>query len=289
MQDPRFRYPQPPFEPQPQPFPGSSAAMSPEPDHGEDTYRGSGRLAGRRALITGGDSGIGRAVAIAYAREGADVAISYLPEEQEDAEITAEWVRKAGQKVLLLPGDIVGAAQCREIVARTVEAFGGIDLLVNNAAFAQGRASLEDMDDAFWERTFAVNVNSLFYTTKAAAAVMEPGSAIVNTSSEAAKSPMPQFAPYAATKAAVMNLTLSLAQMLISKRIRVNAVLPGSTWTPLIVTALDDEGQKQEGVAPIGRPAQPAELASAYVMLASEESSYTTGALLAVSGGKSML
>jgi NAD(P)-dependent dehydrogenase (short-subunit alcohol dehydrogenase family) len=289
MQDPRYLYPQPPFTPQPQPFPGSSSAMSPEPDYGEETYRGSGRLAGRRALITGGDSGIGRAVAIAYAREGADVALSYLPEEQEDAETTADWVRQAGRQALLLPGDIEAAQQCRDIVAQTVEAFGGIDLLVNNAAISEGRTSIEDMDDAFWERTFAVNVHSLFYTTKAAAAVMEPGSVIINTSSEAAKSPMPQYAPYAATKAAVMNMTLSLAQMLITKGIRVNAVLPGSTWTPLIVTAVDEEGQRQEGVAPIGRPAQPAELASAYVMLASEESSYTTGALLAISGGKSML
>jgi NAD(P)-dependent dehydrogenase (short-subunit alcohol dehydrogenase family) len=289
MQDPRYLYPQPPFTPQLQPFPGSSSAMSPEPDHGEQTYRGSGRLAGRRALITGGDSGIGRAVAIAYARELADVALSYLPEEQEDAETTADWVRRAGRQALLLPGDIEAAQQCRDIVAQTVEAFGGIDLLVNNAAISEGRTSIEDMDDAFWEHTFAVNVHSLFYTTKAAAAVMEPGSVIINTSSEAAKSPMPQYAPYAATKAAVMNMTLSFAQMLITKGIRVNAVLPGSTWTPLIVTAVDEEGQKQEGVAPIGRPAQPAELAPAYVMLASQESSYTTGALLAISGGKSML
>ena len=289
MQDPRYLYPQPPFTPQPQPFPGSSAAMSPEPDHGEDTYRGSGRLAGRRALITGGDSGIGRAIAIAYAREGADVALSYLPEEQADAETTADWIRRAGQRVLLLPGDIEPAQQCCDIVTATVDAFGGIDILVNNAAISEGRTTIEDMDDAFWERTFAVNVHSLFYTTKAAAAVMEPGSVIINTSSEAAKSPMPQYAPYAATKAAVMNMTLSLAQMLISKGIRVNAVLPGSTWTPLIVTAVDAEGQKQEGVAPIGRPAQPAELAPSYVMLASDESSYLTGTLLAVSGGKSML
>jgi NAD(P)-dependent dehydrogenase (short-subunit alcohol dehydrogenase family) len=210
--------------------------MSPEPDHGEDIYRGSGRLAGRRALITGGDSGIGRAVAIAYAREGADVALSYLPEEQADAEITADWVRRAGRQALLLPGDIEPTQQCREIVAQTVAAFGGIDLLVNNAAVSEGRTSIEDMDDAFWQRTFAVNVHSLFYTTKAAAAIMEPGSVIINTSSEAAKSPMPQYAPYAATKAAVMNITLSLAQMLITKGIRVNAVLPGSTWTPLIVS-----------------------------------------------------
>jgi NAD(P)-dependent dehydrogenase (short-subunit alcohol dehydrogenase family) len=289
MQDPRYVYPQPPFTPQPQPFPGSSAAMSPEPDHGEDSYRGSGRLAGRRALITGGDSGIGRAVAIAYAREGADIALSYLPEEQADAETTAEWVRQAGRRVLLLPGDIEPAQQCRDIVTATVDAFGGLDILVNNAAVSEGRTSIAEMDDAFWERTFAVNVHSLFYTTKAAAAVMEPGSVIINTSSEAAKSPMPQFAPYAATKAAVMNMTLSLAQMLIGQGIRVNAVLPGSTWTPLIVTAVDEEGQKQEGVAPIGRPAQPAELASSYVMLASDESSYLTGTLLAVSGGKSML
>jgi NAD(P)-dependent dehydrogenase (short-subunit alcohol dehydrogenase family) len=195
MQDPRYLYPQPPFTPQPQPFPGSSAAMSPEPDHGEDTYRGSGRLAGRRALITGGDSGIGRAIAIAYAREGADVALSYLPEEQADAETTAEWVRQAGQRVLLLPGDIEPAQQCRDIVTATVDAFGSIDILINNAAISEGRTTIAEMDDAFWERTFAVNVHSLFYTTKAAAAVMEPGSVIINTSSEAAKSPMPQYAP----------------------------------------------------------------------------------------------
>ena len=282
-------YPRPPYPTQKQPMPGSIAKMDPRPDHGEKSYRGSGRLAGRKALITGGDSGMGRAAAIAYAREGADVALSYLPEEQADAETTAEWVRQAGQRVLLLPGDIEPAQQCRDIVTATVDAFGSIDILINNAAISEGRTTIAEMDDAFWERTFAVNVHSLFYTTKAAAAVMEPGSVIINTSSEAAKSPMPQYAPYAATKAAVMNMTLSLAQMLISQGIRVNAVLPGSTWTPLIVTAVDPEGQKQEGVAPIGRPAQPAELASSYVMLASDESSYLTGTLLAVSGGKSML
>ena len=286
QQDPKALHKEPPFDKQPQPFPGVTAKMRPEPDHGEDTYRGSGRLEGRRALVTGADSGIGRAVAIAFAREGADVAISFLPEEQEDAEQVAEWIRKAGRRALLLPGDLTDASRCREIVGRTAEAFGGIDTLVNNAAYQHTRASLDEIDDAEWERTFRVNVDALFFVTKAAVRLMQPGSAIVNTSSVNAKHPMPTLVPYSATKAAIANITLSLAQLLAEKGIRVNAVLPGPIWTPFIVTGMEPDDQATFGSqTPFGRPGQPAELAPAYVNLASGESSYTTGALVTVAGG----
>ena len=285
-QDPRTLYQQPPFEPQPQSFPGTTAAMRPEPDHGERSYRGSGRLAGRRALITGADSGIGRAVAIAFAREGADVAISFLDSEASDAEAVAEQVRAAGRRTLLLPGDVSDSAHCRDMVARTVDAFGGLDTLVNNAAFQHVRSSLDEIEDAEWERTFRTNVDGMFYLTKAAARVMPPGGAIVNTSSVNAKHPMPTLVPYSATKAAIANITISLAQLLAEKGIRVNAVLPGPVWTPFIVTGMEPEQQAGfGGMTPFKRPGQPAELASAYVMLASDESSYTSGALVTVAGG----
>ncbi len=284
--DPRDRFPKPPFEPQPQPFPGLSARMAPQPDYGETSYRGSGKLAGKIALITGGDSGIGRAVAIAYAREGADVAISFLGEEQEDARETERWVKEAGRTALLLPGDISAAAQCRSLVQDTIARFGRIDVLVNNAAFQATRDSLDDISEAEWDHHFAVNINAMFYITKAAVPHMAPGSSIVNTSSVNSKHPMPSLLAYSATKAAIANFTLGLAQMLVEKGIRANAVLPGPIWTPFIVTGMEPDSQKSFGSqAPMGRPGQPAELAPAYVHLASDESSYTTGSLYPVHGG----
>lgn len=283
--DPRTLYPQPPFKPQPQEFPGSSAKLVPQPDHGEQSYTGSGRLSGRRALVTGGDSGIGRAVAIAYAREGADVALSYLPEEEDDAQTTARWVRDAGRQVLLLPGDVRDDGYCRKAVDAVVEGFGGLDLLVNNAGFGRSRKTLDDIPDEEWQRAFDTSVHGLFHMTRAAVAVMDPGSAIVNTSSVAAKAPSPLFMPYAASKAAVANITIGLAQMYADRGIRVNAVLPGTIYTPFIVTVMDEEDQKMCDVSPLGRPGQPAEVASAYVMLAASESSFTTGSLVTVSGG----
>ncbi len=283
---PADRFPKPPFEPQPQPFPGRSAAMHPQPDHGEASYKGANKLAGKVALITGADSGIGRAVAIAYAREGADVAISFLDEEHEDARETERWVREAGRRALLLPGDIANVAHCRNLVRRTVDELGKIDVLVNNAAFQATRNTLDAITEEEWDRTFAVNINGMFYLTKAAVAEMKPGAAIVNTSSVNSKHPMPGLLAYSATKAAIANFTVGLAQMLAADGIRVNAVLPGPIWTPFIVTGMEPDSQKTFGSqAPIGRPGQPAELAPAYVQLASDESSYTTGALYPVHGG----
>ncbi len=284
LRDPLTLYKQPPFKPQPQDFPGSSARMSPEPDHGEQSYVGHGRLHGRKALITGADSGIGRAVAIAFAREGADVAISYL-DEHDDAEQTESWIRKADRQSVLLPGDIAQPAHCRDIVARTVDAFGGLDILVNNGAFQKTRQSLEDIPDEEWDRTFQVNVSSMFYLTKASVPHMPPGSSIINTSSVNSKHPMPSLLAYSATKAAIANMTVGLAQMLASKGIRCNAVLPGPIWTPFIATGMEPDSQKEfGGMVPYKRPGQPVELTPSYVMLASTESSYTSGALVTVAG-----
>lgn len=284
--DPRERFPKPPFEPQTQAFPGLSAKMQPQPDYGEDSYKGSGKLTGKVALITGGDSGIGRAVAIAYAREGADVAISYLEEENEDAQETERWVREAGRRCLKLPGDISKVLHARSLVEKTVAEFGKLDLLVNNAAFQATRTSIDEISEEEWDRHFDVNINAMFYITKAAVPHLKPGSVIVNTSSVNSKHPMPGLLAYSATKAAIANFTLGLAQMLVEKGIRVNAVLPGPIWTPFIVTGMDDESQKTFGSqSPMARPGQPAELAPAYVHLAADESSYTTGALYPVHGG----
>jgi NAD(P)-dependent dehydrogenase (short-subunit alcohol dehydrogenase family) len=284
--DPRNRYAKPPFEAQPQPFPGLSAKMHPQPDHGEETYRGSGKLEDRVAIITGGDSGIGRAVAIAYAREGAHIVLSYLENETEDAQETARWVREAGRDILCLPGDIAAVSHCRDIVRKTVEQFGRLDILVNNAAYQATHNSLDEISEEEWDRHFDVNINAMFYLTKAAAKHLKPGSSIINTSSVNSKHPMPSLLAYSATKAAIANYTVGLAQMLVKDGIRVNAVLPGPIWTPFIVTGMAPESQKTFGSqAPIGRPGQPAEVAPAYVHLASDESSYTTGALYPVHGG----
>ncbi|AWN43678.1 SDR family oxidoreductase [Methylobacterium durans] len=283
--DPLKKYPQPPFAAQPQSFPGKTGRMAPEPDHGEESYRGSGKLAGKAALVTGGDSGIGRAVAIAYAREGADVAIAYLPEEQKDAETVGAWIERAGQRALLLPGDLKDSGHARDIVARTAEAFGRLDVLVNNAGFQQPNKDLEAIEDAVFEDHFRTNVFGSFYATKAALAHLKPGASVIFTSSVNSKHPMPTLLAYSATKGALSNMVLSLAQLLAEKGIRVNGVLPGPIWTPFIPAGMSEEAVKSFGSqVPFGRPGQPAELASAYVMLAAEESSYTSGALVTVAG-----
>lgn len=285
MTDPLNKYPRPPFESQPQSFPGKTRKMSPEPDHGEDSYKGSGKLAGKAALVTGGDSGIGRAVAIAYAREGADVAIAYLPEEQADAEAVGQWIEKAGRRALLLPGDLKQASFAREIVSRTAETFGRLDIVVNNGAFQQPAKSLEEIEDEVFETHFRTNVFGSFYVTKAALAHLKPGASVIFTSSVNSKHPMPTLLAYSATKGALSNMVLSLSQLLAEKGIRVNGVLPGPIWTPFIPSGMSQDAVKTFGSqVPFGRPGQPAELASAYVMLASEESSYTSGALVTVAG-----
>ncbi|GBQ96236.1 SDR family oxidoreductase [Asaia lannensis] len=288
--DPRTRYPRPPFETQPQEFPGLSAKMKPEPDYGEDSYKGSGRLSGLVALITGGDSGIGRAVAVAYAKEGADIALSYLEAEQTDAQDIAAAIEKIGQRCLLLPGDIREKTVCKALVSKTVDAFGGLDILVNNAAFQHPRENFLDIEDEEWRRHFDTNVHAMFYLTKAALPHLKPGASIINTSSVNTRTPMPILIPYSMTKAAIANFTVGLAGSLVEKGIRVNAVLPGPIWTPFIATGMPPEQHKDFGSqAPMGRPGQPAELAGAYVYLADPNNSYTTGALLPVHGGMPQL
>jgi NAD(P)-dependent dehydrogenase (short-subunit alcohol dehydrogenase family) len=288
--NPLTTYPRPPFEAQPQSFPGKTGKMSPEPDHGEASYRGSGKLTEQAALITGGDSGIGRAVAIAFAREGADVAIAYLPEEQADAEAVAGWVEKAGRRALLLPGDLKDPAHGRDLVARTVAAFGRLDVLVNNGAFQQPNQGLDAIEDAVFEDHFRTNVFGPFYVTKAALPHLKPGASVIFTSSVNSKHPMPSLMAYSATKGALSNMVLSLSQLLAEKGIRVNGVLPGPIWTPFIPAGMSEDAVKSFGSqVPFGRPGQPAELASAYVMLASAESSYTSGALVTVAGAMPVL
>ncbi len=283
--DPRTRYPRPPFAPQPQAQPGSSARMKPEPAYGEDSYVGSGKLSGRVALVTGGDSGIGRAVALAFAKEGADVLLSYLDEE-EDAEAAARSIRDAGRQAVKLPGDISDPAHCRSLVRAAIERFGRLDVLVNNGATQTTRTRLEDISDEEWDTTFRTNVHSQFYLCKAALPHLKPGASIINTSSVNAKHPMPSLLAYSATKAAIANFTIGLAQMLVEQGIRVNAVLPGPIWTPFIPAGMDPAQVEQFGSqSPMGRPGQPAELAAAYVYLASDDASFTTGSLLPVHGG----
>ena len=288
--NPLTKHPRPPFPGQPQSFPGKTGRMTPEPDHGEASYRGSGKLEGRAALITGGDSGIGRAVAIAYAREGADVAIAYLPEEQADAEAVAGWIEKAGRRALLLPGDLKDPAHGPDLVARTVAAFGRLDVLVNNGAFQQPNEGLDAIPDAVFEDHFRTNVFGPFYLTKAALPHLKPGASVIFTSSVNSKHPMPSLMAYSATKGALSNMVLSLAQLLAEKGIRVNGVLPGPIWTPFIPAGMDDASVQSFGSqTPFGRPGQPAELAPSYVMLASDESSYTSGALVTVAGAMPVL
>jgi NAD(P)-dependent dehydrogenase (short-subunit alcohol dehydrogenase family) len=281
--------PHPPFPAQQQPMPGETEMMSPVPDHGEHSYDGSGRLSGLKAVITGADSGIGRAVAIAYAREGADVLISYLSE-HKDAEATRRWVEQAGRKALLVPGDIQSPQHCRSIIDRAAKDLGGIDILVNNAAHQASFKSIEAISDEEWELTFKVNIHAMFYLSKAAVPHMKPGSVIINTASINADVPNPTLLAYATTKGAIQNFTAGLAQLLAEKGIRANCVAPGPVWTPLIPSTLDEKAVSNFGKKyPMKRPAQPAELATAYVMLADPRSSYTSGATIAVTGGKPIL
>ena len=282
-------YPKPPFPKQQQARPGSFRKMDPVPDHGEESWQGRDRLAGKVALITGGDSGIGRAVAIAYAREGADLGLSWLSE-TEDAADTARLVREAGRQCLSIPGDIADPAHCRQIVAEVVDRFGRIDILVNNAAHQALFDRVEDITDLEWRRTFAINIDAIFHLTKAALPHMPKGAAIINTASINADKPNPKLLAYATTKGALQNFTTGLAQMLAGRGIRVNAVAPGPVWTPLIPASLSPEEVAEFGKDyPMKRPAQPAELASAYVMLADPASSYVSGATIAVTGGAPMM
>jgi len=282
-------YPSPPFPSQQQPMPGRTRKMDPVPDHGETSYKGSGRLAGKRAVITGGDSGIGRAVAIAYAREGADVLIAYL-EEDDDARDTAALIEQAQRKAVLVRGDIQRPEHCREIIQRAVSELGGVDILVNNAAHQASFKALEDISDDEWEMTFRVNIHAMFYLTKAALPHMKPGSAIINTASINSDDPNPTLLAYATTKGAIHNFTAGLAQLLADKGIRVNAVAPGPIWTPLIPSTMPADSVKSFGKnTPMKRAGQPAELATTYVMLADPLSSYVSGATVAVTGGRPFL
>ncbi|BBX39240.1 SDR family oxidoreductase [Mycobacterium simiae] len=277
------------FAPQHQEPPGVQAQMDPVPDCGETSYRGSGRLTGKRAVITGGDSGIGRAVAIAFAREGADVLISYL-NEHDDAKDVARYVEEAGRTCVLVPGDLSEPAHCRAVIDRAVQEFGGIDILVNNAAYQMMRQNLEDISDEEWDYTFRLNVGAYFYLVKAALPHLGPGSSIIGSSSVNSDSPNPTLAPYAATKAAIANLSASLAQLLGDKGIRVNSVAPGPIWTPLIPSTMPADSVASFGDnTPLGRAGQPAELAPVYVLLASDEASYVSGARVAVTGGRPIL
>ena len=276
-------------KPQQQEVPGLQNEMDPVPDCGEESYRGSGKLTDKVAVITGGDSGIGRAVAIAYAREGADVVISYLSE-HEDAKDTAWYVEQTGRRAVLVPGDLSKAAHCREIVDTTVRELGRIDVLVSNAAYQMNHDDLEEISDEEWDYTFATNVSAMFYLVKAALPHMQPGSSIIGSTSVNSDMPSPQLAPYAATKAAIANFCASLAQMLGPRGIRVNSVAPGPVWTPLIPATMPPEKVEKFGEdTPLGRPGQPAELAGAYVLLASDEGSYMSGSRVAVTGGRPIL
>jgi NAD(P)-dependent dehydrogenase (short-subunit alcohol dehydrogenase family) len=279
----------PPLPKQQQSMPGHTAAMQPRPDHGEQSYKGSGRLAGKKAVITGGDSGIGRAVAIAFAREGADVLISYLNED-DDANETRKWVEEAGRKAALVSGDIQDAGHCRKIVDTAIRELGGLDILVNNAAHQATFKDLADISDEEWELTFRVNIHAMFYLTKAALPHLRSGGVIINTASINADAPNPTLLPYATTKGAIQNFTAGLAQLLAPKGIRANAVAPGPIWTPLIPSTMPPDAVAEFGSnVPMKRPGQPAELATAYVMLADPLSSYVSGATIAVTGGRPFL
>jgi NAD(P)-dependent dehydrogenase (short-subunit alcohol dehydrogenase family) len=274
---------------QQQEVPGSDQAMDPKPDFGENSYRGSGRLDGKVALITGGDSGIGKAVALAYAREGADVAIAYL-DEHEDAEEARRFVEDAGRRAILLPGDVSEPAHCRTLIAQTVHEFGKLDVLVVNAAFQMSHDTLEEIEDAEWDYTWATNVSAYFHLVKAALPRLQEGASIIASSSVNSDMPSPQLLPYAATKSAIANMTASLAQLLAERGIRANSVAPGPVWTPLIPATMPPEKVESFGQqVPMGRPGQPAELAPVYVLLASDEASYVSGARVAVTGGNPIL
>ena len=288
-QNPLDLYPRPPFKAQQQPVPGDGRKMDPQPDHGEESYVGHGRLAGRKAFITGGDSGIGRAVAIAFAREGADVAINYLPEEQGEAEDTAGWIENAGQKAVLLPGDISKEAVNYQLVDDAAAALGGLDLLVMVGGIMPTVDSIDDLDTAVLDHVMKTNVYSLFWLTKAAKKHFSPGAAIITTSSVQAFDASPSLVEYAVSKAGIANFTRGMAGQLAPEGIRVNGVAPGPIWTPLQPSSVPTDKIESFGdQVPFGRPGQPAELASTYVYLASQESSYTSGETIVVSGGKAL-
>lgn len=281
--------PMPPQPKQQQTPPGLTRLMQPTPDHGEKSYKGSNKLAGKVALITGADSGIGRAVAIAYAREGADILVSYL-DEHEDAEETRRLIEEAGRKALVIAGDIKNQAFCAGLVAKAVSELGRLDILVNNAAFQRTYASIEDITEDEWDETFRTNIYAPFFLCKAAIKHMKPGSSIINTTSIQSRQPSSNLLAYASTKGAVSNFTAGLAEMFAEKGIRVNAVAPGPIWTPLIPSTMPPEKSASFGKQTlIGRAGQPAELAGAYVLLASEEGSYITGAVIPVTGGEIMI
>ena len=286
MQDPRTQYPQPPFQPQHQSHPGLAREMSPQPDNGESSYTGSGKLKGRKALVTGADSGIGRAVAIAFAREGADVAIGYLPSEEADAKDVLKLIEKAGVKAVAVPGDITEESFCKAMVERAEKELGGLDILVNNASTMSSHSDLLEVTSADFDKTMKTNVYSLFWITQAAIPRLKPGSSIVNTASVQAYEPSRGIVVYAMTKSAIVTFTKGMAKQLIDKGIRINAVAPGPFWTPI-----QPAGQPPEKLAELGkevtlgRPGQPVEIAPVYVLLASQEGSYTTGEIYGVTGG----
>ena len=287
LQDPTTKYPKPPFKDQSQPWPGLASKMEPRPDHGEKSYKGSGRLMGRKALITGGDSGMGRAAAIAYAREGADVAINYFPTEQPDADEVIALIKEAGRKGIALPGDLREEGFCKKLVADAMSGLGGLDILVCNAARQQTRASILDVSSEDFDATMKTNVYAPFWIIKAALPHLQPGSVIIGTTSEQATDPTPDLYDYAQTKAATTNYVRSLAKQLASKGIRVNGVAPGPIWTPLQVSggATQEKLKEFGGKTPMGRPGQPAELGSIYVQLAASDASYATGQVYGAAGG----
>jgi len=287
LDDPTKKYPKPPYKRQSQPWPGLASKMEPRPDHGETSYKGSGRLKGRRALITGGDSGMGRAAAIAFAREGADVAINYFPTEEPDAREVVELIKAEGRVALAIPGDIREEKFCEELVERAVQGLGGLDILVSNAARQQSRESIADVSSEDFDATMKTNIYAPFWIIKAALPHLKPGSAIIGTASEQAYDPSPELYDYAQTKAATMNYVKSLAKQLGPKGIRVNAVAPGPIWTPLQVAggASMEKLEQFGSQTPMGRPGQPAELGSIYVQLADSNASFATGQVYGSAGG----
>lgn len=284
-QDPVKQYPNPPFPDQEQDVPGTEEELAPQADHGEKSYKGSGKLTGRKAIITGGDSGIGRAVAIAFAREGADILISYLSE-HEDAKETAKYIEEAGRKAVLIAGDIQDEDHCKKLVNTAVKELGGLDILVNNAAYQMSHKSLQELTAEELDRTFRTNIYAMFYLCKAAEPHLKPGSTVINTTSINAYRPSPELLAYATTKGAIQNFTAGLGQLWAEKGIRVNCVAPGPIWTPLIPSTMPPEKVKSFGKdVPLKRAGQPAELAPAFVLLASQDSSYMTSSTIQVTGG----
>lgn len=287
MQDPRHQYPEPPFRRQPQSVPGVAEKMDPLPDHGEESYTGCGKLTNRKALITGGDSGIGRAVAIAYAREGADVAISYLPSEETDAQEVIALIEQAGRKAIALPGDITDEQFCRKLVKDAVAALGGLDILVNNAGKQKSQPSLGDITSEQFDQVLKTNVYALFWITQEAVSHLKPGAAIINTTSIQGYDPSESLIDYALTKSAIISFSKSVSKQMIEKGVRVNAVAPGPFWTPLQPSGgqPQDKIEKFGSEVPLRRPGQPVEIAPIYVLLASQEGSYITGEVYGVTGG----